>query len=138
MTTAEQIMHTGVETIPGDAPLTVAARKMRDLGIGALPVCASDGFPIGMITDRDIIVKCIAEGGDPARTSAGTLAGGRLITVDGHTRITDVLAIMENHRIRRLPVIEGNRLVGIITEADLARGLPEQKIGEFVEAVCAP
>ncbi|MGY2063109.1 CBS domain-containing protein, partial [Nocardia gipuzkoensis] len=77
-------------------------------------------------------------GGDPAQTSAGALAGGRLITVEGHTQIPDVLAIMENHRIRRLPVVDGNRLVGIITEADLARGLPEQEIGEFVEAVCAP
>lgn len=138
MTTARQIMHVGVETISAQTSLAEAARRMRDLDVGALPVCDTDDNPVGMVTDRDIIVECIAAGGDPRQSTTGMLAGENLITVAGDTDANDVLATMESHQIRRLPVTEENKLVGIITEADLARGLQEQQIGEFVEAVCAP
>ena len=138
MTTARQIMHVGVETISAQTSLAEAARRMRDLDVGALPVCDTDDNPVGMVTDRDIIVECIAAGGDPRQSTTGMLASENLITVAGDTDANDVLATMESHQIRRLPVTEENKLVGIITEADLARGLQEQQIGEFVEAVCAP
>jgi CBS domain-containing protein len=138
MTTARQIMHVGVETISAQTSLAEAARRMRDLDVGALPVCDTDGNPVGMVTDRDIIVECIAIGRDPRQSTAGMLAGEKLITVTGDTDVGDVLATMETHRIRRLPVIEGKELVGIISEADLSRRLQEQQVGELVEAVCAP
>ncbi len=137
MTTARQIMHAGVETISAQTSLAEAARRMRDLDVGALPVCDTHGNPVGMVTDRDIIVECIATGQDPRHATTGMLAGEELITVTGDTDIGDVLATMETHRIRRLPVIEGKELVGIISEADLSRTLREQQVGEFVEAVCA-
>lgn len=138
MTTAREIMHAGVETVADTDTLTQAAHRMRDLDIGALPVCDSEGFPVGIITDRDIVVKCLAGEQDPMSMTAGALAQGELLTVSPESDVTDVLAIMEHSRIRRLPVLEDGRLVGIITEGDIARRLPEQTVGELVEAVCAP
>ncbi|WP_238588436.1 CBS domain-containing protein [Nocardia seriolae] len=120
------------------ATLAQAARRMRDLDVGALPVCDSQDRPIGILTDRDIIVRCIAAEQDPAGVTAGALAQGGLVTVGPDRDIDDVLAIMRRSRIRRLPVLEDGRLVGIITEGDIARRMPEQTVGEFVEGVCAP
>lgn len=81
--------------------------------------------------------KCVAAGGDPATVTAGDLAQGKPYTIDADAGAGQVLRVMEEHRIRRLPVIDDHRLVGMISEADLARHLPEQSIAEFVEAVCA-
>ncbi|WP_067537035.1 CBS domain-containing protein [Nocardia crassostreae] len=138
MTTARDIMHPGIETVTDTETLALAARLMRDLDIGALPVCDSQGTPVGIVTDRDIVVKCLAEGQDPTSTTAGALAQGKLITVPPERDIDEVLAIMELNQIRRLPVLADGRLVGIITESDIARGMPESAIGEFVGSVCAP
>ncbi|CCF63670.1 Conserved protein of unknown function, putative CBS domains [Nocardia cyriacigeorgica GUH-2] len=111
---------------------------MRQLDVGALPICDGEGRPVGIVTDRDIIIKVIALGENPKTTTAGELAqGDELLTVDAAADIGDALSLMEQHQIRRLPVTNQGKLVGIITEADLARRLPEQTVGEFVEAVCA-
>jgi CBS domain-containing protein len=111
---------------------------MRDLDVGSLPICGDDDRLHGIITDRDIVIKCVAGGGDPVAITAGDLARGKPVTIGSNMDISDVLQAMESHQIRRLPVIENHRLVGMISEADLARHLPEQAVGEFVEAVCAP
>jgi CBS domain-containing protein len=137
MTTARDIMHTGAECIGENQTLQHAAQQMRDLDVGALPICGDDDRLHGMITDRDIVTKCIANGADPATMTAGQLAQGMTVTVDSATDVGEVLHVMEEHQIRRLPVIDSHRLVGMITEADLARHLPEQSVGHFVEAVCA-
>jgi CBS domain-containing protein len=137
MTTARDIMHVGAECIGEHDSLFYAAQRMRDLDVGALPICGDDDRLHGIITDRDIVIKCIAAGGDPAVMTAGDLAQGKPVTVDSGADTAEVLHAMEEHRIRRLPVIEGHRLVGMISEADLARHLPEQAVGEFVEAICA-
>ncbi|RDI60502.1 CBS domain-containing protein [Nocardia pseudobrasiliensis] len=138
MTTARDLMQVDVETIAEDESLAEAARRMRAAGIGALPICDRVGTPVGIVTDRDIIIKCVAVDKDPARTSAGSVEQDVVYTVDVDTDLADVLAIMEDYQIRRLPVTEDERLVGIITEADVARALPEKTVGEFVAAVCAP
>ncbi|RDI43327.1 CBS domain-containing protein [Nocardia mexicana] len=138
MTTARDIMHAGVEIIHDHDSLAEAARRMRDRGIGALPICDTDGRPIGIVTDRDIVIRCLATGANPEQVSAAKLAQGTLHTVSPDTDTSAVLELMRQHRIRRLPVLEHNRLVGIITEGDLARRLPEEEVGEFIEAVCAP
>lgn len=137
MTTARDIMHPGAECINQHETLLIAAAKMREQNIGALPICGDDDRLHGIITDRDIVVKCLAVGGDPARMTAGELAQGRPYTIDADSDVDDVLRVMEQHRIRRLPVIDDRRLVGIISEADLGRHLPEHKVGHFVEMVCA-
>ncbi len=137
MTIAREIMHAGAECIGEHETLAQAARRMRDLDVGALPVCGDDDRLHGIITDRDIVLRCVATGGDPATLTAGDLAQGEPFTVEADASAGQVLATMEEHRIRRLPVIENHRLVGMISEADLARHLPEQSVAEFVEAICA-
>lgn len=140
MTTARDIMHAGVQCIGEHETLQRAAARMRELDVGALPICGDDDRLHGMITDRDIVVKCVAAGGDPATMTAGELAHGTPYWIDANADIGDVLAQMEEYKIRRLPVIEEHRLIGIISEADLGRHLSEvsaDKVGHFVEAVSA-
>ncbi|MCK8437269.1 CBS domain-containing protein [Streptomyces sp. D2-8] len=137
MTTAREIMHAGAVCVQEDESLEDAARRMSELDVGALPVCGPDDRLHGIITDRDIVVKGLAKGKDPRTMNAGLLAQGKPITVDAGADTDEVLRAMEEHRIRRLPVIDDHRLVGMISEADLARRLPEEKVGHFVEMVCA-
>jgi CBS domain-containing protein len=132
---ARDIMHPGAECIDEHESLATAAQKMRDLGVGSLPICGADDRLHGILTDRDIVVRCIAEGRDPARTKASDLAQGTLFWVDATASIDEALRQMEDHQVKRLPVIENHRLVGLISEADLARNLSERRLAEFVEKV---
>ena len=115
--------------------LRSAARKMRDLGVGALPICGDDDRLAGMITDRDIVVKCIADGGDPSSAKVGDFAEGKPVTVGADDPVEEILRTMTQHGVRRLPVIDGHDLVGIVSQADVAKNLPEQRIGDLVEAI---
>ncbi|MEQ4724287.1 CBS domain-containing protein [Nonomuraea sp. B19D2] len=137
MTTARDIMHRGVECIGEQETLIAAAQRMRELDVGALPICGYGDRLHGIITDRDIVLKRIAAGGDPRTVLAGDLAQGKPITVEADADIQQVLEKMEGRRIRRLLVIDEHRLAGVISEADLARHLPEQTVGHFVESICA-
>lgn len=137
MTTAEQIMHKDARWIPATETLDRAAQMMRQSDIGALPVAGADDRMCGIITDRDIVVKCVALGHDPAKVTAGSLCEGTPRWVEAEQDISGVLAEMENHRIRRLPVVKDKKLVGIITEADIARNLPDDQVAGFVERICA-
>jgi CBS domain-containing protein len=134
---ARDIMHPGAECVGEDETVAAAAQKMRDLGVGSLPICGADDRLHGILTDRDITIKCIAEGRDPAHVRAGDLAQDTLFWVDATADIGEVLHQMEDHRIKRLPVIENHRLIGMISEADLARQLDEHRLAEFVEKVYA-
>ena len=137
MTTARDIMHLGAQCIGERESLLKAAQLMRDLDVGALPICGEDDRLHGIITDRDIVLKCVAAGYDPAIVPAGELAQGKPVTVDSGADVSEVLRVMEDNQIRRLPVIEDHRLVGMISEADLARNLPDETVAEFVESICA-
>ncbi|MGV0871226.1 CBS domain-containing protein [Mycolicibacterium sp. XJ879] len=138
MTTARDVMHAGATCIGEHETLAAAAQHMRDLGVGALPICGDDDRLHGMITDRDIVIKCVAAGHDPNIMTAGELAQGSAYHVDVGADIQEMLLMMEEHQVRRLPVIENHRLVGIVSEADVARQLPEHEIARFVKAICAP
>ena len=135
MTTARDIMHAGAQCVGEHDSLQRAAQLMRDLDVGALPICGDDNRLMGIITDRDIVTQCVAQGYDPASTAAGQLAQGEPVMVLSNADVSDVLRAMENNKIRRLPVIENQELIGIISAADLARHLPDQTVGEFVGAV---
>ncbi|WP_327098089.1 CBS domain-containing protein [Nocardia vinacea] len=139
MTTAQTIMRPDVECIGVRDTMATAAQRMVRYDVGALPICDGEGRPVGIVTDRDIIVKVVGIGANPTTTTAGEMAQGadELHTVDIGTDVDDVLALMEQFQIRRLPVTEHGLLAGIITEADLSRQLPQDTVGEFVEAVCA-
>jgi CBS domain-containing protein len=90
-----------------------------------------------MVTDRDIVVKCLAADRDPGAVTAGELAQGSTYHVDATASVEEMLNVMESHQVRRLPVIDNHRLVGIVTEADIARHLPEQAIVDFLRAICS-
>jgi len=130
-------MHPGAECIGETDSVASAAQRMRDLGVGSLPICGADDRLLGILTDRDIVVKCLAQGGDPAEVRAGDLAQGTLFWVEATADVGQVLRQVEDHRIKRLPVIDNHRLVGMISEADLARNLSERQLAEFVEKVYA-
>ena len=135
MSKAKEIMHRGAECVAASDTLETAARVMRDRHVGALPICGRDYRLQGIITDRDIVVKCLAEGRDPKTTTAGDLARGKPVWVDANAEDGDVLRLMEEHHIRRLPVIEEHELVGMISEADLATHLPEAEIAGFTSRI---
>jgi CBS domain-containing protein len=135
MTTAQDIMHAGAECIRKSQTLQHAARQMRDLDVGALPICGDDGRLLGIVTDRDIVVKCIASGVDPGTVTADQMTQAKPVAIGPAADVDEVLQLMEANKIRRLPVIDNQRVVGMISEADLARNLPEQAVGQFVEAI---
>ncbi|MEV6233888.1 CBS domain-containing protein [Saccharopolyspora shandongensis] len=137
MTTARDIMHAGARCIGEDDSLYTAAQMMRDLKVGSLPICGRDDRLHGIITDRDIVLRCCAEGRNPAEMKAGELAQGKPYWVDAGSDVGKVLSMMEEHQIRRLPVIADHRLVGMISEADLARHLTDEQLAHFVESVYA-
>ncbi|HZE39150.1 MAG TPA: CBS domain-containing protein [Stackebrandtia sp.] len=137
MANARDIMHSGATCIGEHETLQQAARHMRDRDIGALPVCGQDDRLRGIITDRDIVMKCVATGGDPRAMTAGELAEGVPFHIDAGADVDEVITVMRANQIRRLPVMDNRRLVGMITEADLARHLSDDALGRFVEAIRA-
>ncbi|MCV7354808.1 CBS domain-containing protein [Mycolicibacterium fluoranthenivorans] len=137
MKTAREIMRTGVTCIGEHQTLAAAAQHMAELGIGALPITGDDGRVCGMLTDRDIVVKCLATGSDPNTTTAGELAQGTIHHVGADASVQQMVDVMAEHRIRRLLVLDEHHLVGIVSEADIAGHLPEQATAGFVKAICA-
>jgi CBS domain-containing protein len=135
MATARDIMTGGVECVGENETLADAARKMRDLDVGSLPICGEDNRLKGMLTDRDIVVKCIAQGGDPTSTRAGDYAEGKPVTVGADDPVEEILRTMTQYKVRRLPVIDGHDLVGMVSQGDVAKNLPEERVGDLVEAI---
>ena len=135
MTTARDIMTAGAECATTDETLVDAARKMRELDVGALPICGDDNRLHGMITDRDIVINCVAEGGDPGSIKVSELANGKPVTIGADDSIEETLRTMTDHGVRRLPVIDGHELVGIVSQADVAKNLPEGAVGDLVAAI---
>jgi CBS domain-containing protein len=135
MTTARDIMTPDVTCAGEKETLTEAARKMAELGVGSLPICGDDDRLLGMLTDRDIVVKALAQNRNPAEVTAGELGQGKLVTVGADDDIATVLTTMAAHKVRRLPVIEGHRLVGIVAVADVARALPDRPVGDLIDAI---
>ncbi|MDN0194917.1 CBS domain-containing protein [Streptomyces sp. S.PNR 29] len=137
MTTARDIMHRGVQWIPAHETLDRAAQLMHELGVGALPISDRNERLCGILTDRDIVVGCVAMGHDPSKVTAGDMAKGTPRWIDADADVGDVLHEMQEHQIRRLPVIDNKRLVGMISESDLARHLTEDQIATWAESVYA-
>ncbi|MEV8313127.1 CBS domain-containing protein [Streptomyces sp. NPDC059900] len=137
MTTAGDIMHHGAQWIPAHETLDRAAQLMRQLDVGALPISDENERLCGILTDRDIVVGCVAMGHDPARTTAGDMAKGTPRWIDSGADVDEVLQEMKNSQIRRLPVIDNKRLVGMISEADLATHLTDDQLAGWVESVYA-
>ncbi|WP_371615608.1 CBS domain-containing protein [Streptomyces sp. NBC_00454] len=137
MTTAGEIMHPGAQWIPATETLDRAAQLMARLNVGALPISDASERLCGILTDRDIVVGCVAKGHDPSKITAGDMAKGTPRWIDAGADVSEVLHEMQGHQIRRLPVIKDKRLVGMISEADLAKHLSEEQIAGWAEAVYA-
>jgi CBS domain-containing protein len=111
-----------------------AARRMAQEDVGSIPVVEGDRL-VGVLTDRDIVLRVVAEGRDPMSTTLRDVASTRLETVSPHDELDSALRKMASAQVRRLPVVEGERLVGVVAQADVARKGEDTKTGEVVEQI---
>jgi CBS domain-containing protein len=135
--TVREAMHEGCECIGESQTLLDAAKRMAELDVGVLPICGDDDRLKGMLTDRDIVVKALAQGRDSA-TTVSEFAQGTVHWIGADASLDEALGMMREHAVKRLCVMDDDkRLTGIITEADVAAHAPEDKTGEMVEAITA-
>jgi CBS domain-containing protein len=136
MTTARDIMTDDVEFASPTDTVRDAARKMGDLDVGMLPVCGTDRRLVGTITDRDLALKVVAEGRDAGATKVDDVfTQGEVITIGADDPLDEALQTMERYAVRRLPVIDGDQVVGIVTQADIATNTEAEKTGKVVEGI---
>ena len=135
MSAARQFMNAKVESIPSTETVDVAAKRMRDADVGALLVADEDGTLSGVITDRDIVTGCIASGHDPAQCQVATLADKVPVMVDAEADLGEILKVMGRSKVRRLPVTEDGRLVGVIGISDLVKAATPDEVGELVMSI---
>jgi CBS domain-containing protein len=122
------------ETVETSSTAVEAARRMKEADAGMIPV-VQNGKLIGTVTDRDIAVRVVAEGKDPQTTTVGEIASKDVVTVEPDLDLGQALKLMARHQVRRLPVVEGDSLVGVIAQADLALKADEREVGETVEQI---
>ena len=128
------VMTQRPRTIEPSTPIVEAAKAMKSEDVGAIPIVEGDRL-VGMLTDRDIVIRLVAEGKDPS-TKAGEIASRDLVTVDPDQSIDEVIRLMGEHQLRRIPVCEEDgRLAGIVAQADVARAGADKKTGEVVEQI---
>jgi CBS domain-containing protein len=128
------VMTPDPEAIQAEQPATEAAKLMKQVDAGMIPV-VRDGKLLGTITDRDIVVRVVAEGRDPQSTTVLEVASRDLVTVEPEQDLDEALKLMARHQVRRLPVVENERLVGVLAQADVAREGDEREVGETVEQI---
>jgi CBS domain-containing protein len=134
--TARDLMTEGCECVNEGETVADAARKLAQLNVGAVPICGDDNKLKGMLTDRDIAVKVVAEGKDPSGVKTGDLAEGVPVTASVDGSADDVLKTMAENQVRRLPVLDNDKnLVGIISQADVAIRAGDDETGRMVEAI---
>ena len=117
----QDIMSTNLITVETGEPVASAARLMRERNIGSIPVKHEDGTLAGMLTDRDIVLRCVAPGRDPATVRIEQIMSTGAVTAAPGEDVTAALSRMRTEQVRRLPVTEGDRLVGMLSLADVAR-----------------
>ena len=122
-------------TIDVGKSVAYAAKMMRDEGVGLAPIVEDDKV-IGMLTDRDIAIRVVAEGRNPDQVTVGEVATKQIVTIDHQQDLDEALRIMAEHQVRRLPVIEEDgRLVGVVAQADVAREGHDRQTGELVQEI---
>ena len=132
-----ELMTTSPRTVEPSARVVDAARVMREEDVGPVPVVENGGRLAGIVTDRDIVLRVVAEGGDPQSMTVGEIMSRDLVTVDPDQPLDEALRLMARHQVRRLPVCEEDgRLVGIVAQADVATELgDDQRTGQVVEEI---
>jgi len=136
MTTARDIMTKNPQIVQTDASVQDIARQLADQDIGAVIVCNAEKRLQGVVTDRDLAVEVVARGQDPSSTTAGDLVSGReVVTIGADDDIDEAINTMRDHAVRRLPVIDGDKVVGVVSQADIARSADEKQVGRLIEAI---
>ena len=139
MTTVQDIMTTQLTTVPMSAPIEQAARLMRDEDIGDVIVVNDEGGLVGLLTDRDITIRAIADGRDPSDTAVRDICSADLVTARPGEDVSEVAELMRSQAVRRIPVVDGDRPVGIVSLGDLAVDLADDEMtGEVLEEVSQP
>lgn len=128
------LMTSNPTTCEPSTTVLEAAKRMAQENVGSIPVVEGDRL-VGLLTDRDIIVRVVAEGRDPMSTTLRDVASSQLETVSPDDDLDSALRKMASAQVRRLPVVEGDRLVGIVAQADVARKGQDTKTGEVVEQI---
>ena len=134
MASIRDLMTSNPASCPPSASVVDAARTMAQEDVGPVPIVDADRL-VGIVTDRDIVVRVIAEGRDPDSTTIGEIASSDLVTVQPDTDVNEALQLMAQNQVRRLLVTEGERLVGIVAQADVARAADEEQTGEVVQDI---
>lgn len=139
MPTVRELMTEDVVFLLPDQTVTEAAKKMKALDVGIIPICDREQRLLGLITDRDIVLRVIAEGHDPKSARLADYATMDPVAAQRAWDIQDAAKIMAEHQIRRLPVVENGKLIGILSLGDLAVDQPSEPLsGAVLEAVSEP
>ena len=128
-----EIMASPVIRIHPEESVAVAARRLERYNIGILPVCGNDGSLCGLVTDRDLVTRCLAAGRNPATTPVREVMTGQVITARADMDASVAAGLMGRTQIRRLPVVENGRLCGMVSLGDLARR--EQTVYDATDAL---
>jgi CBS domain-containing protein len=134
VTRIREVMTDQVETCEPRTTVLEAARIMAKSDVGPIPV-VENGRPVGLVTDRDIVVRAVADGRDPQMTTVGEIASTDLVTVEPEQSLEEALELMARRQLRRLPVVEGEKLVGIVAQADVARSADARATGDVVHDI---
>ncbi len=133
---ARDIMTPNSAFVSADTSVEQAAVVLAREDIGVLPVCDPDGRLRGMVTDRDIVVKVVAAGRPPAEVAVGDLADQpEVVTVGADDTVAEAIETMKRHKVRRLPVIDGHTVIGILSQGDIARSQPDGQVGRLLGAI---
>lgn len=134
------LMSTDVECVSAGMSLREAAEQMRRCDVGSVPVVDSGGKLIGMLTDRDIVCRTVAEGLNPLEMTVGdVMTRDTIWSVSPETEVERVCAVMEEHQVRRVPVVDSHgRCCGIVAQADVARHSSDPQVADVVQAVSRP
>ena len=135
--TIRDIMTTGPTTVDPNTTLSQVAQVMRDVDTGVVPV-VSGGLLMGLITDRDIVVRAIADGADPQTATAEQYLTRNPTTVEPDSTLQQAADLMQRDQIRRLPVVQGGELVGIVSIGDLAEEGKDKLVGDTLEEISTP
>lgn len=114
------VMTKNVLRIHPEEPVEVAARTLAQYNIGAMPVCGRDGSVCGMVTDRDLVIRCMASGRSPKTTTVGEVMSRQVVTVEPEMDTHLAASLMGRRQVRRLPVLDRGKLCGVVTLGDLA------------------
>ena len=133
-----EAMTENPRTATSSQTLTEAAQMMKGEDAGSLPV-VDGGRLVGIVTDRDIVIRAVAEGVDPRGLTVGDVATAHVIAITADETLDEALALMEQYQVRRLPVIErDDQVVGILAQADVALNVREKRAGEVLEEISKP